>query len=73
LDESDNCSAMSELPRNKYVNENFLRDPLNLMLTLATNVMRARDTNNYFNRPLAAVCKRAVYERQRARINCDGS
>jgi len=48
LDESDNRSAMSELPRNKYANENFLRDPLNLMPALATNVL-ARDTNDYFN------------------------
>jgi hypothetical protein len=55
LDESDNCSAMSELPRNKYVNENFLRDPLNLMLALATNVVARGDTNNYFNRRLGAV------------------
>src|SRR5438270_8995437 len=44
---------MNELPRNKYANENFLRDPLNLMRALATNVLaRERQTIISIDRPL---------------------
>jgi hypothetical protein len=49
---------MSELPRNKYANENSLCVPLNLMLALATNVL-TRETQtiiSIYHSP--AVCKR---------------
>src|SRR5438045_682909 len=64
---------MNELPRNKYVNENFLRDPLNLMRALATNVLASeRQTIISIDRPLQYASgpfwRDSVHE-----LMCDGS
>jgi hypothetical protein len=64
---------MSELPRNKYANENSLCVPLNLMLALATNVLTCETQTiiSIYRSPV--VCKRTFFERQRARIKRGGS
>jgi hypothetical protein len=62
LDESDNRSAMSELPRNKYANENFSRDPLNLMAELVTNVL-ARKTQTIISIHRTLPCASGLFSR----------